>query len=1667
MLAHLNTYLTVLVAMDVDPVGDELHRAIMERRQSGATPRQDSPVRSVSGQRSPSPLYQTQTPPQSDSPSSPAAELVEENPAKRRRLEPTFVGPVQIERSSTVRELSPDTIEPVPEPEQEASLELEPNNKPEYIPDPSKKRIAPTLIAPLDDSDLSEAELQLHQDVEMIDADRRDPVQRKARQRNKVPCYLDRIHVNDILFSTSVLGEELDNVEVKHPRQFALFRNSAAPGTRRVVSRNMRRLMFAVSSVENGSHNTDVLVMGPTASGKRRAVFRPFDKSLQLDIRDTDNVLVVDIDDHDILSAFLVDNQEFKFPWGEQGPPGLLQEIPKKRNILAEVGRNETWDVDLIERLEQRYGNVKNDTILPPFNESGDEEDYDSETYREMDEEAEQKARRDEKGLRNGQSAKGGAAALSQGDVLEFIEEGIVILQRNWELQEKPKQERKAFRIWTEHAQAKTRKRERTYARDRIEEIKPKIQDQKKEILDNEWYRRKDVIKQCKSLEVFVWQMEEYKWLINLLDRKTAPDAPLRTKSAKKKKAPKLIPLDEPSSDEGDASEESLGSDSDIGEGYSSGSESDGGFVVSDPSDIELDDAPDAPLESDSEIEEPALPSRTDKLPSPIIKQRHSPSFTPPVVSAGASQGRAKSQPSAPHEVIDLLTDSDSDSRRRKRPITRAPSKQTRPLLARGSSSLSQVINKRDAREMLQSLITKKNSEGLLDYFVNKFTSKQLMAIKAKLTEVLFKDLMKRCMSYYKSLKDDQRRPSTSSIDSPEKWVANVYAKCTLFLDRDPTELSHEDVNQLQNHSTMQLFMKALKERVEDSLLEKNGKHETSEQANESETEGDDTPIAPSQPSTSALGSTRNASVSTRVRAGQQSRGFTRESSVMNWDEYDEPIRPHRRIQRAVAEDKDSRKIREQNDKAMALRARRLIDHQKKGGADALSMINPGVNKKFGTEIYFPEELAAKLKVHQVEGIQFLWAQLVETSQSGALLSHTMGLGKTLQVISFLDSLTRAGNSKEKKVISQVPEHLRGSPQILILCPAGLVQNWEDEFNKWLGKDSPLLPVRSIGSEISIKERFKMLQLWEREGGPLLMGYALFRRLFIDKAVSEEDKQHVRRILLEGTKLVIADEAHEIKNSASKISVIVKQFKTMSRIAMTGSPLSNNLKEYFNMIDWIHPKYLGDWKEFDNKYVIPITNGLYTDSTEAERKDSYKVLQALNVDVRNKVHRRDISAIKDFLPSKKEYLISMPLTPLQHEMYCLFLEVTREEREQGTDRYGIWDFVSNLQFIVNHPKIFMDYIRSRNKKDKTVLPAPTTKHADDSAGDAEGESEPAVTDAETIAPGIAGRAEALVTGKNLAAEEHSYRIVLLKKIVQETLKEKKGAILIFTHFIKTLDYLEDVLKSWNYGYVRLDGQSRVGSRQQMCADFNANARKRIMIISTKAGGLGLNLQGANRVVIYDCGWSPAVEEQAVGRAYRLGQKNPVFVYRFMAGGTFEAQRRNKTEFKLQLATKVIDRKDRLRVSSRNNKKYQAPPEEVLQEDLSEFKGKDNVLDALLTSPEGAHVRAIEETETFVNEVMELDEKDMKDVQDMIEQAAVAREHAIAAAKLQRSPKDAGSIKKSEGKKSSPKPKAPTPPLPVTGNRVNVPSHLQNSVVGGSDGKFSSDDIGWEDANMQM
>ncbi|KAI0128911.1 hypothetical protein BJ170DRAFT_352241 [Xylariales sp. AK1849] len=646
----------------------------------------------------------------------------------------------------------------------------------------------------------------------------------------------------------------------------------------------------------------------------------------------------------------------------------------------------------------------------------------------------------------------------------------------------------------------------------------------------------------------------------------------------------------------------------------------------------------------------------------------------------------------------------------------------------------------------------------------------------------------------------------------------------------------------------------------------------------------------------------------------------------------------------------DQRRVQQQAERRKITRANMAITGGSTASQKSHLIINESKEDDQGF-IYVNDSIAKFIKPHQIRGVTFMWNQIVMDAQvrQGCLLAHTMGLGKTMQIITLLVAISEAAASDDPTISSQIPDDLKKS-RTLVLAPPGLVNNWVDEILMWTQWGHRLGDFFKIDADDTHTERCGIIQDWVDQGGVLIMGYDLFKK-FIDHTEVWED-------LLEKPNIVIADEAHMMKNPKSKVHQATAGFRTHSRIALTGSPLANNVLEYHSMISWIAPNYLSDLREFRQDYATPIEAGLSVDSTAYERRKALTKLRVLKETVAPKVHRRTIAALKDELPPKIEFVISVPLTDMQRKAYEMYMNNRYSDGTANTAR--LFASLQVLGLLCNHPACFRQRLMQEKNKAANAV--------DELTGNA------------ALPPQLVSDALQCIPHSSIQskdAEQHSRKIPLLNKILDES-KKVGDRVLIFSQSIATLDYLEKILRRHQRHIVRLDGRTKMNLRQGMVKDFN-KGRFDIFLISTTAGGLGLNITGANRVIIFDFKFNPQHEQQAVGRAYRLGQTKPVFVYRFICAGTFEEKLQNKGVFKMQLASRVVDKKNPIPKAQRFEELF-AMPGNPPKQDLKPLLGKDRVLDNILNSELESSICSIVMADTFEEENLE-DEVLTKEEQD--------------------------------------------------------------------------------------
>ncbi|KAK6352804.1 DNA-dependent ATPase protein rad54 [Orbilia brochopaga] len=523
-----------------------------------------------------------------------------------------------------------------------------------------------------------------------------------------------------------------------------------------------------------------------------------------------------------------------------------------------------------------------------------------------------------------------------------------------------------------------------------------------------------------------------------------------------------------------------------------------------------------------------------------------------------------------------------------------------------------------------------------------------------------------------------------------------------------------------------------------------------------------------------------------------------------------------------------------------------------------------GIKKQDKSEIprvavVIDPRLAKVLRPHQIEGVKFLYRAttgLIDKKAHGCIMADEMGLGKTLQCITLMWTL-----------LKQSPEAGRSTiGKCVIACPSSLVRNWANELVKWLGQGT--INPFAVDGKATKEELISQLKQWA-----IASGNQIVRPVLI---VSYETlRLYAKELGNTEIGLMLCDEGHRLKNGESLTFTALTELNVKRRVILSGTPIQNDLTEYFSLLNFANPEYLGTRAEFRKKYEIPILKGRDANSDERAREKGDERLKELFGQVNKFIIRRTNDILSKYLPVKYEHVVFCNLAPFQKDLYNHFVtssEVRKLLRGVGCKPLKA---INVLKKLCNHP-------------DLLDLP-------DDLHGSQQFFPEDFVPKA---ARGRDGRyVNVCYSGKMLVLDR------MLARIRQDT----NDKIVLISNYTQTLDVFEKLARSKGYGFLRLDGTMNVNKRQKLVDKFNnPDGEEFIFLLSSKAGGCGLNLIGANRLVLFDPDWNPAADQQALARVWRDGQKKDCFVYRFIATGTIEEKIFQRQSHKQSLSSCVVD-----------------------------------------------------------------------------------------------------------------------------------------------------------------
>ncbi|KAK6504067.1 hypothetical protein TWF506_002281 [Arthrobotrys conoides] len=518
-----------------------------------------------------------------------------------------------------------------------------------------------------------------------------------------------------------------------------------------------------------------------------------------------------------------------------------------------------------------------------------------------------------------------------------------------------------------------------------------------------------------------------------------------------------------------------------------------------------------------------------------------------------------------------------------------------------------------------------------------------------------------------------------------------------------------------------------------------------------------------------------------------------------------------------------------------------------------------------------------QLKPYQVLGVK--WLELLHELRLGCILADEMGLGKTCQVIGFLALLLEKG--------------VKG-PHIVVVPPSTL-ENWLREFQRFC----PTLKVEPYYG--SLEERTEMRTALDEnpDFNVIITTYNMFQGTSRNNKI---DQGFLRKWPFN---VAIFDEGHQLKNNTSDRAVSLSRLRVRNRILLTGTPLQNNLQELMNLLAFILPTL------FENKYEHLNAIFKYKAKTSDDVSAASKLLSLERVKRAKAMmtpfvlRRKKVQVLHD-LPKKFQHVTEVELTPAQAEVYQKTVDsaVATAGTADGTKPVTKTSLLMRLRQAAIHPMLSRRFYTDATvrKMAQAIKKEPQYNTEDHDVDVIEGEM---LQYNDYELDKLCYDHPMTLKGFKLQNEEwmDSAKVLALKDILLKA-RENGDRVLVFSQFTMVLDILEKVLGTIEMPFLRLDGSTNVALRQELIDQFEEEKDITAFLLSTKAGGVGLNLAAANKVVIFDASFNPFDDLQAEDRAWRIGQTRDVHVTRIIARGTIEENIDQLAKTKLMLDASV-------------------------------------------------------------------------------------------------------------------------------------------------------------------
>ena len=517
-----------------------------------------------------------------------------------------------------------------------------------------------------------------------------------------------------------------------------------------------------------------------------------------------------------------------------------------------------------------------------------------------------------------------------------------------------------------------------------------------------------------------------------------------------------------------------------------------------------------------------------------------------------------------------------------------------------------------------------------------------------------------------------------------------------------------------------------------------------------------------------------------------------------------------------------------------------------------------------------PAPIAQWLRQYQVDGAAFLHELFIY--QKGGILGDDMGLGKTVQVIAFLTvAYGKTGDERDAKRMRKMRRsgQKKWYPRTLIVCPGTLIQNWRSELNRW---------------------GWWHVDAYHGENKELALQAARSGRVEILITTYGTYLQNKDAVNMVDWDCVIADECHVIKERKSETTKAMNMVNALCRIGLTGTAIQNKYEELWTLLNWTNPGELGPVTTWKKTISEPLKIGQSHDATLYQLSKARKTAKKLVENLLPQFFlRRMKTLIADQLPKKSDRVVFCPLTDTQADAYeniltsdivsyikdssnfcdcgsrkkagwCCYQTLPSGQRWQSY----VFPAIAVLQKLSNHLAILIPQgadVKEKQEKDKEML-------------------EIAVPD----------QWETLVRTRDSIVNYANPEFCGKWKVLRKLLKwwyANGDKVLVFSHSVRLLKMLQMLFHHTSYNVSYLDGSMAYEDRTKVVDEFNSDPHQFVFLISTRSGGVGLNITSANKVVVVDPNWNPSHDLQAQDRAYRIGQSRDVEVFRLISAGTIE------------------------------------------------------------------------------------------------------------------------------------------------------------------------------------